>query len=91
MISREDAKRIAEETLAKSRYAEQCGSVRAVYELDEIPFARPNCYPLGEDGLRGAWIAYGESTLWALQSSIVVVIDMTTGMVRYVGSAHDEG
>jgi hypothetical protein len=93
MITRQLAKRIAEVSLRLSRYADQCRTVRAVYTVDEIPFAKPGWYgdPHCEVALQGAWIAYGASTRIALQSSVVVVIDQITGAVRYVGSANDEG
>ena len=75
-----------EVSLRLSRYGDQVRTVHAVYTLDEIPFTKPGWYgdPHCEVALQGAWIAYGESTRWALQSSTVVVIDKTTGMVRVV-------
>jgi hypothetical protein len=90
MITREEAKRIAEHALAASGCGDWCKTVRAVYALHEIRWAKPNCFP-HQVALDGAWIAYGLLPEGEIRSSIVVVIDMTTGVVRYVGDAHDEG
>ena len=41
--------------------------------------------------LSNSWIAYLTSAHAGLQSNDIVVIDKTTGAVRYAGTACDEG
>lgn len=84
-ISREEAGRIAE----AAAVARKIGfGVRHVYRLDEIPFRRPLLWNVD---LEHCWIAYIERGNHDLRASTIVVLDEETGVVRYAGSANDEG
>ena len=86
VVSREKAFELATDV------AETIGrTVREVRELADLNFQgirTPCVYNLD---LTDCWIAYLASLNRGPRSSDIVVIDKTTGAVRYSGSAHDEG
>lgn len=86
MISREQARAIAESAaLARG----SAGSINAVCLNEELISRPPSIYN-GPD-LSRCWIAYLESGPWIIQSSTVILVDQRDGVVRYVGTANDEG
>ena len=86
MISREQARAIAESAVLARGAGE---AIREVRELAELTGRAPTLYN-GPDVGR-CWIAYVDRPVCALQSSRIVLMDRQTGVVLYVGSANDEG
>lgn len=68
---------------------------RIVYKVlayDEITSRKPCLYNVSEESLKQSWIAYTEiPEVFALQSSIIVVVLKDNGKIIYAGSASDEG
>jgi tRNA A-37 threonylcarbamoyl transferase component Bud32 len=62
--------------------------VRDLADLDLLGIRTPCVYGLDASN---CWIAYLTLPGFGLRSSEIVVIDKTTGAVRYSGSANDEG
>lgn len=88
MISREQARKIAELSAIKNRLGFE---ISRVVSLDEIPDRLPSAY-LTAGSLDRSWIAYVEPVLpLSLRSSNVIVVDMASGEIIYAGSANDEG
>jgi hypothetical protein len=86
MISRGQARAVAESAILARGMA---NSVWTIWLEEEAVTRAPSIYE-GPD-LSRCWIAYLESDPWIIQSSTVVLIDRNDGVVRYVGTANDEG
>jgi len=86
MITREDAQRLAE---ADARATGMGPAVRGAYLRHEISGREPLIY--GGPNLDSCWIVYIEPLKVDLRSSIVVLVDRSTGAILYRGSANDEG
>jgi hypothetical protein len=90
-ISREQARIIAEEHLARPGALVGGAGIRGVYALAELDHREPTVY--GVD-LQHCWIAYvqrEQTGVLVIRSSDIVLVSMTTGDVVYAGSASDEG
>tara|TARA_R110002110_G_scaffold415835_1_gene657174 strand:+ start:7141 stop:7401 length:261 start_codon:yes stop_codon:yes gene_type:complete len=86
MVTREEAKKIAQTEMKKSwpKY-----ELIRVITLEEVDSAPPHVF---NDDLSNCWIAYLLPVeIVGLFSSTIIVIDRDTGEIRYQGSASDEG
>ena len=87
MITRAEAKNIAEKVLADS---EQFEGVSQVLLWGELTYRQPVIYSSG-DRIEDCWIAYASRKLVLSTRSTIVAIHRETGEVVYQGPAHDEG
>ncbi len=86
MIERDEARRIAEFELLRRGLGSGITSVRRTAEMARPPWAYN-----GPD-FTSCWIAYAEPRAdGRLESSMIIAVDTMSGLVRYVGSANDEG
>jgi hypothetical protein len=86
MISRDDARRIAE----RLAWTRELGLiVDRVMALSEIAWRRPSLY--GFSDLSAFWIVYASQPGTKLGASTVVLVSKATGDIAYAGSANDEG
>ncbi len=86
MVTREEARAIAEREVRKRGLASG-GS--EVFALDELASRPPLIY--GGPDLRRCWIAYASAPGNDIRPAIIVLIDRESGAVRYAGSANNEG
>lgn len=85
MLSREQAAVIAREEAINRQIG---------FEVTRVVAPEEITYPtmLYNTSLDNCWIAYLKPLRgFFIESSMIVVIDQSTGNVRYAGSAHDEG
>jgi len=86
VISREQAAGIAKAEAVNRQLAFEVDKVVAP---DEITWATPNLYAVSLDN---CWIAYLKPVRpLGLFSSTIIVIDRSSGAIRYAGLANDEG
>jgi hypothetical protein len=90
-ISREQAFQIATDNLHWRKDEAVRYSVYEVVAWDEITCRRPSAYNVAEESWRTGWIAYLDDGSVAIRSSVVMLIDKSTGRLVYFGTANDEG
>lgn len=91
MVSRDEAKTIAERELRDAGDVGQRWSVYKVLAGSELGQGRVNVYTSSPINWDKCWVAYIDRHRLALESSFVIVISMVDGSVLYAGSAGDEG
>jgi len=87
-VSRQDAKKIAQEAIKLHGMAYPIGDIKHYFE---ITCQKPGGYISGSGNIKETWIAYLEMPCIALRSSTIVAISCVTGEVIYIGDAGDEG
>lgn len=90
-VTRDDARRIAEEYLAENRVEATTGTIWKVVAWDEIEWRKPAAYARPTSEWENQWIVYLEQEGCAIRSSMIISVDQETGEVTYAGAAHDEG
>lgn len=86
MITREEARRLAEENFRTHGLGT---GVRDVFLSEDVTGRLPLLY--GGPDLNACWIAYAERSVYALRSSTVVFLDRVSGAILYRGSATMRG
>lgn len=90
-ISRDQARKVAEEHLADTNVLGATGQVRRVAGWEEGDWRDLNIYGYDDYFWRSHWIVYLEQEGHALRSSLVLAVHRETGAIDYVGRASDEG
>ena len=91
MISRDDARVIAEEALRTHGALKGGTGVGEVLSGDELVGRRISVYSVTPIDWDNCWVAYMKREVFGLFSSLIVVISKVDGAVIFAGSANDEG
>lgn len=90
-VSRERARRIAEDHVNNNNVPGATGEVYTVKGWTDMDGRPPLVYGYDEDFWRSHWVAYLEQAGMGVRPSLIIAVHRETGTISYVGRANDEG